>query len=87
MMRHLVLILLILAVFFIPWWLTIGLLLLATLFYRRFYAVLIPAVTLDVMHGGAALTSGPLVSATLIVSGALIALSFAERYLRDHVRA
>lgn len=85
-MRLSLLIILTLGVFLAPWWLMTTALLLSVVVYRRFYLALIPAVLMDVMHGGAHLIDEPLSSVTLLVSISLLVVSYTELYLREHVR-
>jgi hypothetical protein len=86
MIRHALLLLCIFAVFVIPSWLVLAILLLAVLFYRHYFQALLPAVLVDVLHGARLLTE-PLSSVTLWVALALVILSFVELYLRDSIRA
>ena len=86
-MRFAMLIILILGIFLVPWWFMTGILVLTVMFRRRFFLALIPAVLLDIIHGGAHLFDAPFSSATLMVSVALLVSSFLESYLRDDVRA
>lgn len=85
-MRLVVAIVLVLGVFIAPWWLELSALLLSAMLYRRFYAALVPAVLMDVMHGGAHVLGMPLRSATLLVSATLVVMHFLETYLRDDIR-
>ncbi len=85
-MRPALLIILIIGVFLVPWWFMTSVLLLCVLLRRQFFSALIPAVLLDVVHGGAHFIDAPFSSATLLVSLALLIFSFLEVYLRDNVR-
>ena len=72
-MRILITIILSIAAFITPWWLTLVALIISVLLYRRFFLALVPAVIMDILHGGATMIEAPLLSATLIV-GLLILL-------------
>lgn len=85
MMRFAVFIICLVGSFFLPWWLALGMLLVPVVLYRRFFEALVPAFFIDVIHGG--MLADPLVSSTLWIALALLALLFAESYLRDHIRA
>jgi hypothetical protein len=85
-MRPALVIILIIGVFLVPWWFMTAVLLLSVVLRRHFFLALIPAVLLDIIHGGAHFIDAPLSSATLLVSLALLMLSFLEVYLRDNVR-
>jgi hypothetical protein len=86
MMRLVLLLICIIGIFLVPWWVMLVVLLIAVFFYRRYFQALIPAVLIDVMHGGASLVQAPFASVTVWISIALILLMYVELYLRDNVR-
>ncbi|MBP9771617.1 MAG: hypothetical protein KBD16_01700 [Candidatus Pacebacteria bacterium] len=85
-MRALITVILIIGVFIAPWWVMIFALLASVVLYRRFFLALIPAIVMDLMHGGAHLIAEPFSSATLIIGIVIILLIWIENYLRDNVR-